>query len=232
MKTLIIKYWWVLLLVLILSVGIIWLSVSFRTLKKESTLKDIKLSVLQDTVSVFRSRNGDLTFQLSAVNVQLASITLTSAYLKNSLEEAGWNVNQLKQRNIEWKKTVDALQAKIDAFGSGTITLHDTIYAGSKETFKVGDWSDRFLTLHPKISGNEMQFTYGYQTGIDFITTRSKKATIVSVYLTDPVDKSKGNPNASITSANSLSFVDKPPWWGWKYIEFGGGLVLGYFLFK
>jgi hypothetical protein len=86
------------------------------------------------------------------------------------------------------------------------------------------DWNNRFLFLSGNISGKDMQFKYTYKTPIDLISEKKGKSYIVSAYL--------GDPNASVTTANSITIVPKKKWRGWDVLKIGVGIGIGYTIAK
>lgn len=186
-------------------------------LSKENELKTIELSTLNDSVKTVVSKNGDLTFKLN-------SITVESARTRKSLEAAGFAIKDLKARDIEWGKVTDALKVEIQASGGGQITLHDTLRVTTKDTIKVQDfaWNNRFLFLNGSINKKQMDFEYKYKTGIDILNTPKGKSNIISVYLADP--------NAVVTSANSITITRKTKWFEKPWVWGVAGLASGYYL--
>jgi len=187
--------------------------------KDNLQLQNIELSTLKDSVSIFKSKNGDLTFKLTSVTVEIDNV-------KKGLEMAGFEIKDLKARDIKWRDVVFALKGQIQAQGGGSTVLHDTLIVLKTDTLKQAnfDWNNRFLFLSGNISGKDMQFKYTYKTAIDLISEKKGKSYIVSAYL--------GDPSASVTTANSITIVPKKKWWGWDVLKVGAGVGIGYTIAK
>ena len=191
--------------------------IKINRLEKTNQLQQVELSTYKDSVSIYRSKNGDLTFKLKSVEVELSN-------RKEALELAGFEIKDLKARDIKWRKVNFALQAQIESQGSGTVELHDTTYIpikGDTVLAKVGEWSNKYLYLTPFIVGNKMDFKYKYQTQIKVIRESSNT---VSIALTDPL--------ATITGSNSITIKNKLRWYKKPYVWGIGGLITGFFIFK
>jgi len=188
-------------------------------LSDENQLQAVELSTLHDSVSVFKSKTGELTYRLSSVEIEKSN-------LKRSLEFAGFDIKELKDRDIAWRKVTAALRAQLAATGSGSTQVTDTFRIEKVDTVyfqKVADWSNNNLSLfNAEIINRKLNFDYSYRTGIDILQTRHKSATIVSVSLTDP--------NAAIVSGNSITIKHKKRFWEkgwvWAVIGFTGGLLV------
>ena len=187
-------------------------------LQDQNQLQSIELSTLKDTVAVYQDKNGELTYKLGVVEVNISN-------LKESLATAGFNIQKLKEKDIAWRKVTAALRMQLAATGSGETTVTDTFRIEKTDTLyflEVQDWSNNHLTLfNSKIENNKLIFDYKYQTGISIIQESKRKETLISVMLTDP--------KASIITANSITVKhEKKLWkkpWIWAVVGFAGGVI-------
>ena len=187
--------------------------------RDKSELQAVQISTLKDSVFVHKSRTGKLTTKLTSVEIEKGNF-------KRSLEFAGFDIQELKQRDIAWRKVTSALRAQIAATGhvetgikpdTFRIVDTDTVYFS-----KVDPWSNTFLSIfNGEIVKKKLIFDYRYQTGISIIQVPGRKETVVNVFLTDP--------KAEITSANSISVKHKKKIWErgllWAVIGFAGGVI-------
>lgn len=186
-------------------------------LQDENELKSVELSTLKDTVAVYKNKAGELTYKLSVVEVSHSN-------LKESLELANFDIKKLRENDINWRKINNALKLELEATGHGETALRDSFYLMKTDTIKYSTfaWSNKFLDFSGSIQNENLFFDYKYRTGISIIQQPRRKETIVSVFMTDP--------NASITSANSITvkhekrFYEKP--WLWAVIGFGTGIIV------
>jgi hypothetical protein len=196
-------------------------------LSDSNQLQAVQLSALNDSVSVFANKNGELTYKLISAEVH-------NRNLKESLETADFDIKKFKERDISWRKINSALRLQLAATGSGVTTITDTFRieparinasGGNSDTLyflKVQDWSNNHLTLfNSKIEKNKLFFDYNYKIGISIIQEKKQKQTLVSVMLTDP--------NAIITTGNSITIKEERKWWQkpwiWCLAGFGVGIL-------
>jgi len=196
-------------------------------LSDSNQLQAVQLSALNDSVSVYKNYTGELTYKLSTVEIN-------DRNLKESLETAGFDLKKFKERDIFWRKINSALRLQLAATGSGVTIITDTFRieparldasVGKTDTLyfsKVHDWSNNYLTLfNSKIENSKLFFDYSYKTGISIIQEKKRKETLVSVMLTDP--------NASITTGNSITIKEERKWWQkpwiWFLAGFGAGIL-------
>jgi len=189
-------------------------------LSDANQLQAVELSTLQDSVSVFKSKTGELTYRLSSVEIEKSN-------LKRSLEFAGFDIKELKDRDIAWRKVTAALRAQLAATGHVETDIKpDTFRIEKTDTIyfqKVADWSNNYLSIYNgEIVQKKLSFDYSYRTGISILQTQNRSATIVSVALTDP--------NAAIVSGNSITIKHKKRiWergWLWAVVGFTGGIMI------
>lgn len=188
--------------------------------QKELELKNIKISTLSDSVNIFRDKNDHLTFRIQAIQVEESNN-------KEALKQAGWDIKDLRARNIRANDVISALRSELVASGSGTITLHDTIHVAIHDTVRslVGSWSNNFLSIYPRITGKQMDFSYKYQTGIDVLSTQTHKGTtVINIALQDT--------SAHITTGNAIIFRQPRKWYNNRWLWFGLGAAGGVFLAK
>lgn len=187
--------------------------------RDKNQIANVQLAALNDSVVQYKSQNGDLT-------AKIISVTVESDNRKKALEEAGFELKELRARDIKWRDVVFALKAQIQAQGGGQIVLRDTLIISKTDTIKKAnfDWDNKFLFLSGNITGKDMQFKYTYKTSIDLLSEKKGKSYVVSAYLSDP--------QATITTANSITIVPKKKWWGWDALKFGAGIGLGILIAK
>lgn len=208
---------------LVFSIALIFQSFRINNLKDANQLQAVELSSLNDEVDVFQARNGELSFKL-------ASVTIEKGNLKKSLDLAGFDIKELKEQDIKWRKLTNALQIKLQASGSVSTTVIDTFYTdGTPEkpdtvyysTFN--EWSNDYLSIYNgKIIEKELTFDYNYKVGIELFQEARKNKIIVTAKLTDP--------NAQIISANSLTIEHKnkfwEKWWFWGAAGITTGILI------
>jgi hypothetical protein len=216
------KTLWIAAIAFILAT-FIYIGIQHRKINRlsdENQLQAVELSTLKDSVSVFKSKTGELTYRLSSVEIEKGN-------LKRSLEFAGFDIKELKERDIAWRKVTAALRAQLAATGHVETDIKpDTFRISNTDTIyfqKVTDWSNNYLSIYNgEIVKKKLAFDYSYRTGIDILQTRHKSATIVSVALTDP--------NAAIVSGNSITIKHKKRiWergWLWAVVGFTGGILI------
>lgn len=209
----------------ILSILLVVKNMRINNLNDTIQLQSVELSVLSDEVSVYKDKNGELTFKISAVEIEKGN-------LKQSLGIAGFDIKSLKEKNIKWRNLNNALRLKIESSNKGTAALRDTFYiTTNKDSLNISKpdtisakgfkWTNNYLSLNGNIS-DSIRFDYKYSTNIDILQTQRKKSTIVSVVLSDP--------NASIISGNNI--IVKPPeqwwnkWWIWGLVGVTTGIVI------
>jgi hypothetical protein len=215
------KKLWILSSIFILAV-FVYIGIQHRKIDRlsdENQLKAIELSTLKDTVAVYRNKAGESTYKLISVEIEKQN-------LKKSLELAAFDIKDLKDRDIKWRKVTSALRMQLAATGSGETSITDTFRINSIDTVyfqKVSDWTNNYLSIFDtEIVNRKLNFNYQYKTGISIIQEQKRKETVVSVFLTDP--------NASITTGNSISvkqkkrFYEKP--YIWSAVAFFAGVFI------
>lgn len=211
--------WFALTVIALLTVLLLIGKCNNNELADKYQIQSVELSTLNDSVKTVVSKNGDLTFKLSSVSVE-------SDNRKEALDAAGFEIKELRAKDIKWRDINFALKAQLQAQGSGQTVLHDTLLISKTDTIKQANfnWNNKFLFLSGNIREKELKFDYTYKTSIDLISEKKGKSYIISAYL--------GDKNASITTANSITIVPKNKWWNRWYVHAGAGLVTGYFIFK
>jgi len=217
------KYYIVGVVVLVLIVLFFVRNYQYKELQEQNQLQSIQLAAINDSVKIYKSKNGELTAKVQSVEVD-------NRNKKDALEQAGYTIKDLKARDIKWWDIVNTLQAEIASSGGGQTVLHDTTYITTTDTIKAAEfsWNNRYLFLEGKVyektklSEKTLDFTYTYKTGIDIISTKKKNAYIINAYLSDP--------NAVVTTATSLTITNKTPWykkqWLWGAVGFLGGYLI------
>lgn len=187
--------------------------------KDTAQLQAVELSTLKDSVKTIRQKNGALSYAVQSVEVEKRN-------LRQSLEMAGVEIKDLRQKEIRWRKLNSVLQAELESKGSGqaeiikteTITETDTIVKGNFE------WNNDYLFLDGDITESNISFDYRYNTPIQIFTSEKKKETIITVSLADP--------NASIISANSITISKKRKWYQKTWVWGAAGFVTGIMVAK
>jgi len=212
------QYWWI-VLVLGLAGYVTYLNFKIKGLNKDRQIQAIELSVLRDSVSIYVDKTGELTYKLNAIEID-------NSNLKESLEVAGYNISQLKEKDINWRNIVAALRLQLQVAGTGEIHVTDTLIITKTDTLSYSkfDWSDDYLSFNGSILNNNMKFNYKYQTGLTFLTEEKRNSTIVSVVMTDP--------SASIISANSIIIKPEKTIWDKWYIWGTAGILTGVLISK
>jgi len=215
------KTLWILSAIFILAtfiyIGIQHLKIN--RLSEINQLQQVELSVLNDSVMVYRNKAGESTYKLISVEIDRRN-------LKESLDKAGFEIRKLKEKDIAWRKVNSALKLQLYATGSGQTSITDTFKINTIDTVyfqKVSNWTNNYLSLFDtEIINRKLNFDYQYQTGISIIQEQKRKETVVSVFLTDP--------NAKITTANSISVQNKKKWfekpWLWGLAGLGTGILI------
>ena len=209
------KYSVIIFLVLCTAAYIIIINRSLSRSKSELRLKNVEISTLKDSVKIVVSKNGDLTFKFQSVQIE-------SKERKDALELLGFELSDLRQRDIKQKNIISALNAKLSASGSGTMIMKDSIVYIKGDSVKVsyGKWTNNYLTLNPFLIGNNLDFDYLYEAKISLIQEKN----IVSAIISDP--------NAKIVTANSITIENKKRWWDKWYFYLAAGSVIGYEIAK
>jgi len=187
-------------------------------------LKNVELSTLKDSVTMTETKNGELVAKVSSVEIEKEN-------LKKSMEIAGFDIKELRDQNIEWRKVTNALRVELQAAGSAQTEVTDTFYVKIDVPGKIDtvwysvldDWSNDYLSIYNgKIVEKRLDFDYNYKVGMDIIQSHKRKSTIVTISLTDPY--------ARITTANSITVENKTKWyrkwWAWGAIGFVGGVFI------
>ena len=93
------KYSVIIFLVLCAAAYIIIINRSLSRSKSELRLKNVEISTLKDSVKVLMSKNGDLTFKFQSVQIE-------SKERKDALELLGFELSDLRQRDIKQKNII------------------------------------------------------------------------------------------------------------------------------
>lgn len=209
---------------IVISIAIIILIImvqffSIRKLKDRVQLANVELATLNDSVSVHKSKSGQLTFRI-------ASVEIDKRNLKESLETLELTAKELRSQGIKYRDIINVQKAKIEALGSGSTIIRDTFRITNTDTIKIAkfDWSNDFLSLNGSIENKNLDFNYKYKTGINIVTEQKPKGTIVNFSLADP--------NATVTTATSITVTQKKSILEKWYITLPVGFVGGFLLAK
>mgnify|MGYP004702099199 CR=1 FL=1 len=188
----------------------------FRNL---SHLQSVEIATLKDSVKTIVHKNGQLSFRIEAAQIDKKD-------LKNALEIAGFDIKTLKEREIQYRKINSILRARLEASGNISTSVRDTFRIFKTDTIRfqqVMDSSNGYLSIFDaRIENQILDFNYRYKVSLDFFQETFKNNTVISVMLTDP--------NAEITSANSIivthkkKFYQKP--WIWTVTGFTAGILI------
>lgn len=208
--------------VILIAALFVWIGIQHRKINRltdQNQLQAVELSVLNDSVSVYRNKAGELTYKLISVEVDRDN-------LKKSLELAGFDIKLLKAKDIEWRRITNALKLRLETVGNGEAVLRDTLIIAGRDSIITTDfrWSNNYLSLDGVVDIDRVKFSYFYRTGIEIIQAEKRNKTVVSVSLADP--------NAAITSGNSITINRKTKWWEKPWLWGLAGLGAGVFLTK
>lgn len=203
------------IIILIISVQFF----SIRKLKDKIQLANVELATLNDSVSVHKSKTGQLTFKIASVEIEKRN-------LKESLETLELTTKELRNQGIKYRDIISVQKAQIDAGGMGSTIIRDTMIITNTDTIRIAkfDWSNNFLSLNGSIENKNLDFNYKYKTGINIVTEQKPKGTIVNFSLADP--------NATITTATSITVSHKKSILEKWYITLPVGFVGGFLLAK
>lgn len=188
-------------------------------LTDQNQIQAVQLAVLNDSIKVYKDKNGELNYRLSVVQVSHDN-------LRESLEIAGWNLKQLKAKDIEWRNITNALKLKLESVGSGQAAIHDTLLVAGKDSIisNYFNWNNNYLSLNGTVDIDKVTFDYYYRTSIDIIQHHNRKGTMVTVYLSDP--------NAAIVSGNNIFLKSGRRWYEKPWLWGLAGLTTGILISK
>ena len=206
------KYWLPAMVALLIAL-LGFQKCSIDKLKDTTQIQAVEISTLNDSVSVYRSKAGKLTYKLTSVEIEKDN-------LKRSLLIAGYDIRELKDRDLNWRKITSALKAELASTGSGSVVLKDTIYITNTDTIRAANfaWKNRYLSLTGKVTPKALDFKYVYRTAIDVV----QSGDVISIYLSDP--------NAVITTGHQFAVTHKRRWyqkpWVWGAVGLVGGMLV------
>ena len=155
-------------------------------IERQRQIQAVELSVLEDSVTMYKTRSGQLYGQVQAVEIDKRN-------LKEALEVAGFDLRVLKDQNVKYRQIIATLRMEIESINSGTTTVVDTFRIVERDTFyyqSVKDWDDGALFLSGmKIENKQLDFNYRYNIGLSHVTTRNRKGTIVTIVPDNPHTK-------------------------------------------
>ena len=157
---------------------------------------------------------------------KIASVEIEKRNLKESLETLELTTKELRNQGIKYRDIISVQKAQIDAGGMGSTIIRDTMIITNTDTIRIAkfDWSNNFLSLNGSIENKNLDFNYKYKTGINIVTEQKPKGTIVNFSLADP--------NATITTATSITVTRKKSILEKWYITLPVGFVGGFLLAK
>ena len=202
-------------------VNIIIMSSKLEKAKDTIQLQNVQISYHKDTIYSYQNKEGELVAKINSVEVDKSN-------LKKALDIAGIEIKDLKANDIKWRNLVSILEMKLEAAGQGTTTVIDTFKIIETDTVyfqKVNNWTNNYLSLYDMtIENKEFDFKYNYKTPIKLFTEETKNVTIVTASLPDP--------EARITSANSIIISKKKKWYEKGWVWGTAGLATGIFIAK
>lgn len=208
-------------IVIILFCGIFMFiqNVKINKLDDIRQLQGVELLTLKDSVQVVKSKNGELTYKVTATEIEKAN-------LKEALNTLQYDLKDFKNREIKWRNINHALELKLSSQGTGTTVLHDTVFINNGDTTKGStyEWNNKFLFINGKIIGKEMGINYRYETDMKLIDEKVGKSTVVSVYTTDSC--------AVISGIKPLIITSKKHFWEKPWITIPIGILVGGILIK
>jgi len=142
------------IIILIISVQFF----SIRKLKDKIQLANVELATLNDSVSVHKSKTGQLTFKIASVEIEKRN-------LKESLETLELTTKELRNQGIKYRDIISVQKAQIDAGGMGSTIIRDTMIITNTDTIRIAkfDWSNNFLSLNGSIENKNLDFNYQYR---------------------------------------------------------------------
>jgi hypothetical protein len=190
-----------------------------RNYKDTAQLQAVELSMFKNSVKVIQEKNGDLNFQVQAVQVEKRN-------LKESLELAGFKIKDLKEKEIRWRKLNSVLQAKLEASDSGQTVIRDTFLIVENDTVRAGSFqvNNNYLLFNGLIKKDSLDWDYRYNVEFDFFQQKIKNETLVTVALNDP--------NAEITSMNGITISHKKKFYERPIVWAVAGLATGIIISK
>lgn len=213
------KYKFILILTVFFSIFILIQNHKIHKLDNLSQIQSIELLTLKDSVQVVKSKNGELTYKVTAAEIEKGN-------LKESLDKLGYNLKDFKNREIKWRDINHALELKLVSQGTGTTILHDTLIIHGKDTVSGStyDWNNKFLFINGQIVAKKMDINYRYETDMKLIDTKQGNSTVVSVYTTDT--------NVVISNIKPLIITHKKHIWEKPWITIPIGILVGGILIK
>lgn len=207
----------------VIAIIVIVLLIQYRgkqRLERLAQLQAVELSTLKDSVLVYQTKNGDLVYKLRAEEVEKRN-------LKDALGIAGYDIKQLKEQDVKWRKLVGVLKLELESAGQGQANVVDTFRIVELDTiyYQVVDpWTNNYLSLfNTTIENKKMDFSYRYNVDLDIFPTKERNKTIVTVKVNDP--------NAEIITGSSIivdhkkRFYERPIVWGIAGLITGGLLI-------
>ena len=194
-------------------------------LDDQNQLKSVEISMLKDSVLNVVTQNGQLISKIESVEVDKDN-------LRDALKIMGLDIKELRKDNIKKNNLIFAMRAQLEAIGSISTTVYDTIRteilsSGKIDTVyykKVEDWTDNKLSLFDgTIEDNRLNFKdYTFKVGFDFFLTEKRNKSIVSVKFPDP--------SVKLITANSITISHKTKWyekpWLWGAIGLTTGIII------
>ena len=214
------KYW----IPIVIVFALVLAALAYAAFKLDKTqnelqIANIQLSVANDSVSIYKTKSGQLQFKIKAVEIEKDNV-------KAAFEELGIDRKELKDANIRLKDVIGYLQAELEASGHVSTPIDPiTPLQANDSTYvrKFASWSNKFMFVsNGTIFRNKIDFDYTYKVGIEITPTTNKKGTIQNMKLTDP--------KALVVYGNSFTVVHKKTllekWWITIPVGIAGGILI------
>jgi len=190
---------------LALAMFLILVGINYRS-KLKSEIRGLN-NVIEVSNKVIRNQ----TDERGRIIAERDSYALTASQAKDQADNLFENNKELEKKIRGYKNLVSHLEGQLSVIKSDTVTLYDTItITSSGDTLKsrVFNYDDSFLTMNGIIHKNTLSFTHSYQ--VAFTSDQYWKRQGLMKPKTLVVDFTLADPNASMTSAQSLYILPPP----------------------
>lgn len=232
MKTLLLKYWREILIVLLLTVA----ALSVKTCSsKEGDIK--ALTQAKDSIftalTTYKQKNGELTYQ-----VQTQQLTIDQ--IKDFGNQLGVDNKKLKDQVGNLNNLVSVLEAKVSVSGSVVTKGRDTVIVTVhdhrdtvKTEEKVFNYKTQYLSLYQILNEKSDSLRTYYEYDVDFKMVAYWKGKTIFKQGTLVSDLTFSDPNMKVQKFTSM--VIKQPekkWYETTLFKVGIGVAAGIFIAK